>query len=58
MKPFYVMLVSECVNENTGEEKAIEAHFKFASQELWEEHCDNTFDQLGEQFNEWLQKNG
>ena len=58
MKPYYVMLMSECMNEDTGEEKVIEVPFKFASKKLWEEHCDNYFDDIAEQFNEWLQNNG
>ena len=58
MKPYYVLLMAECLNENTAEEKVIEVPFKFASKKLWEYHSDDYFDDIAEQFNEWLQNNG
>jgi len=54
----YVVLIAECLNTATGEEKALSAHFKFANEELWNLYNDHQFDSLIEEFNQWLADNG
>lgn len=57
-KPYYVILCGVCQNDETGKEKCLEAHFKFASEDLYEMYEGDGFDMIMEEFNEWLQANG
>ncbi len=57
-EPFYALLIAECENGVTGETKVLTSHFKFANEDLWNTHNDYQFDDLIEQFNDWLSANG
>ena len=58
MAPYYALLIAECENGNTRETKALTAHFKFASEDQWTMYNDEQFDDLIEEFNDWLASNG
>nr|QBK86653.1 MAG: uncharacterized protein LCMAC102_04490 [Marseillevirus LCMAC102] len=55
---YYVMLCTTCEHDKTNKQKCLSVPFKFRDEEQWDSYSDDGFDNLYEEFNEWLQDNG
>nr|QBK87501.1 MAG: uncharacterized protein LCMAC201_04110 [Marseillevirus LCMAC201] len=50
--------MSICEHECSGKSKALSADFEFASEETYDIYEGDSYDDLGDKFNDWLQMNG
>nr|QBK86617.1 MAG: uncharacterized protein LCMAC102_04130 [Marseillevirus LCMAC102] len=55
---YYVMLCATCEHDKTNKQKCLSVPFKFRDEEQWGIYDGTGFDDLYEEFNDWLQNNG